>query len=166
MYNDNRTFSEENNLKKCVSLLLVAAVLFLLAACTLDPFEEYENFVMDMDINARIEDAMNGVEKGDTSPFFESSVKSIYFDLESFNEDDYRTGLINQPVQADYTAGNINNYYLDCVQLLLRAIEQNKAGNKQQAKLYYDQAIERYQGAQSLYAQFLAEYGRENNYNS
>ena len=149
-------------MKRFVSCLLLAALLFLLAACTLDPFEEYENFVMDMDINARIEDALTGVENGDTSAFFESSVEALYFDLNSFNEDEYRSGALQGPGQEDYTAGDINNYYLDCVKLILFAIEQDRAGNKQQAKLYYDQAMDRYVGAQTLYQQFLVEYGRAN----
>ncbi len=151
-------------MKKFTAFALIVAILFLLAACTLDPFEEYENFVMDMDINARIEDAFSGVEKGDISPFFVSSVEAIYYDLNSFNEDDYMTGLLQDPIEKDYTAGNINNYYIDCVLLLLRAIEQNKAGNSQQAKLYYEQALTKYEGAQELYAQFLTEYGRNNTF--
>lgn len=151
-------------MKKAVVSLLIAAALFLFTACALDPFEEYENFVMDMDLNARIEDAFTGVENGDTSAFFESSVQSIYFDLESFNEDDYRNGLLKSSVPVDYTAGDINNYYIDCVRLLLFAIDETRAGNTQKAKLYYDQAMDKYVGAQNLYAQFLVEYGRENTY--
>lgn len=151
-------------MKKFVAVLLLAAVLFLLTSCTLDPFEEYENFVMDMDINARIEDALTGVAKGDASPFFERSVESIYYDLENFNEDDYKTGILKQPIREDYTAGNINNYYIDCIRLLLFAIDENRAGNTQKAKLYYDQAMDKYVGAQKLYEQFLVDYGRENIY--
>lgn len=151
-------------MKKIALSLLLAAALLMLTACALDPFEEYENFVMDMDLNARIEDALYSVADGDSSPFFKSSVESIYYDLQSFNEDDYSAGILQEEIAHDYTPGNINTYYVDCVQLILDAIEQNEKGNYNTAKLYYDQALEKYQGAQSLYAQFLQDYGRENTY--
>ena len=66
----------------------------------------------------------------------------------------------------DHTAGDINTYYLDCVTLIDAAIEQNIKNNPNTAKLYLDQALEKYQSAQSLYAEFLVNYGRQNNYNN
>lgn len=151
-------------MKKFTAFVLIAAILFLLAACTLDPFEGYENFVMDMDVNARIEDALTGAADGKASPFFERSVEALYYDLQSFNQEDYSPGILQEDIEHDDTPGNINTYYIDCVQLILDAIGENKKGNYNTAKLYYDQALEKYQGAQKLYAQFLQDYGRENTY--
>ena len=153
-------------MKKIMLSLLLAVLLLMLTACALDPFEEYENFVMDMDINARIEDTLTDAYKGNTSPFFISSVEALYFDLQSFNADDYQSGIFQDPIEMDHTAGDINTYYLDCVTLIDAAIEQNIKNNPNTAKLYLDQALEKYQSAQSLYAEFLVNYGRQNNYNN
>jgi hypothetical protein len=147
-------------LKKYALLSLITAIIILLAGCALDPFEQYENFIMDMDINSRFEEAFYFVNRGDTSPFFISNVEALYYDLENYNEGDV---LKNAPEAEDQIdPGDINQYYLDSAKLLLRAIDKNKEDKPQLAQLELEQALDKYRDAQELYAQFLQQYGRKN----
>lgn len=148
-------------MKKYTFISLIAAVVFFLTACTtLDQFEQYENFIMDMDVNSRFEEAFYNVNKGDTSSYFVSSVEALYYDLESYNEDDAQK--TTQLIQDQIDPGDINQYYIDCVTLLLRATENNKENKPQLAQIELTQALSKYQDAQLLYQQFLEQYGRKN----
>lgn len=147
-------------MKKNAFISLLAAAIFFLSACALDPFEQYENFIMDMDINSRFDEAFYYVNKGDTSPFFVSSVEALYYDLESYDEGDTEK---NAPkIEGQIDPGDINQYYTDCVILLLRAIENNKEDKPQTAQIEFTQALDKYRSAQELYQQFLEQYGRRN----
>lgn len=148
-------------MKKTALISLLLAIVFFLTACTLeDSFEQYENFIMDMDVNSRFEEAFYNVNKGNTSLFFVSNVEALYYDLESYSEGDIEN---NTPkIKGQIDPGNINQYYTDCVILLLRAIKNNAKDKPQTAQLELNQALEKYRSAQELYAQFLTQYGRNN----
>ncbi len=148
-------------MKKYAFISLIAAIVFLFSACTkLDPFENYENFIMDMDITSRFDEAFYYVNKGDTSPFFISSVEALYFDLESYDESDVDKDAPEMEDQID--PGDINQYYTDCVRLLLRAIDYNKEGKPQTAQIQLTNAMDLYRKAQEIYVQFLEQSGRKN----
>ena len=147
-------------MKKTAFISLIAAIVIFLTACALDPFEQYENFIMDMDVNSRFEEAFYNVNKGDTSPFFVSNVEALYYDLESYNEGNVEESM--PKIEGQIDPGDINQYYTDCVILLLRAIENNKEEKPQMAQLEFTQALDKYRNAQELYAQFLEQYGRKN----
>jgi len=152
-------------LKKWALLSFIVAAVLFLTACTLDPFEAYENFVTDLDVNARIEDAFYSVNQGDTSPFFRSSVESIYYDLQSFSAEDDGTvpASDSNPPQIDYPLV-INNDYTECVQKLLDTINDNVADDPLAAKSDFDQALGKYAEAQNLYQQFVIDYNHKNNF--
>ena len=83
-------------IKKLTAIFLIAAMLLFLSACRQDPFEEYENFVNDLDISMRIEEAINSVSKGNTTGFFRDEVETLYQDLGRFNQQDDTAHEINQ----------------------------------------------------------------------
>lgn len=136
-------------MKKLAFISLIAAAVFFLSACVQDPFEEYENFVNDLDINARIEDAITSVGQGNTSVFFCSELKALNDDLGTFD-------------QKNDKAHNINMYYTSSVQDLLNAIDDRKAGDTDNAESALNQALDDYQAGQSLYQQFLLYYNHKN----
>jgi hypothetical protein len=136
-------------LKKLAFVSLIAVAVFFLTACVQDPFEEYENFVNDLDINARIEDAITSVSQGDTSPFFEDEVNTLYGDLGTFEQEDDK-------------AHEINGYYSDSVKDLLDSIDFRKKGKTDLAESALNQALDAYQAGQGLYQAFLRQYNHNN----
>lgn len=139
-------------MKKLALVSLIAAAVFFLTACAQHPFEEYENFVNDLDISARIEDAIYTANQGNTSDFFINEVQTIYEDLDAFE-------------QASSIAHEINSDYSASVQSILHSIDLRKTGDAHQAKTQLDQAMNSFSSAQNLYAQFLAQYNQINRSN-
>ncbi len=137
-------------MKKLAVVSLLVAAVFLFTACVQDPFEEYENFVNDLDVSARIEDAINGVGQGNTSAFFVDEIKTLYEDLGTFD-------------QNNDSALEINQFYSTSVKDLLSAIDERKVGNYDLAESWLNDAVERYQSAQELYRQFLIKFNHQNN---
>lgn len=136
-------------MKKLALIALIAAAILFLSACIQDPFEEYENFVNDLDISARIEDAINSASQGDTSPFFVGEVQTLYEDLGTF-------------AQQDESAHIINEHYSSTVQLVLDAINARESGDAEQSRRLLDRAQDTYRDAQNLYEQFLVHYNHNN----
>lgn len=137
-------------MKKAFCMFLILAAVFLLAACVQDPFEAYENFTTDLDINARIEDAISHTGGGNTSKFFKDELATLYGDLGSFEQPDNR-------------AHEINQFYSNCVSDLLHSIDRRLAGDENLAQSYLVEAIDYYQAGRALYTQFLIEYDHKNN---
>jgi hypothetical protein len=153
MYNSLKESSGGLFVKKLAVISLIVSIVFFLTACVQDPFEEYENFVNDLDISARIEDAINSANQGDTSPFFVSEVNALLEDLQTFD-------------QTDEQAHSINQFYSDSVKDVLSAIDARKAGKIEGddgtiAKL--NDAMDLFRQGQDQYSILLVQYNHKNN---
>ncbi len=82
-------------LKTITSLCLILMLVFSTASCALSPRVAYDNFITDLDILYRLEQAAFNVEFGRYSDIWQRDIESIITDLETCPVEDPEALRIN-----------------------------------------------------------------------
>lgn len=109
----------------CIALMIC---LGLLCGCGVSDAEKYDNFLLDLDIEGRLNDLAYLLGRGQHSPGIRTELNTIYYDLKTLDID-------NPEIQA------VNNQYIECVQIFLEAANHNYKGRPEKAKEYLDTAL-------------------------
>ena len=129
----------------CAALILCLA---LFSGCGVSDTEKYDNFLLDLDIEGRLNDLAYLLGRGTHSPGIRTELNTIYYDLKTLKMD-------NPRIQA------VNNQYIICVEIFLQAANENYKGRPEKAQEYLDTALEVFQNANRDLSAYKREINQE-----
>ncbi len=132
----------KNAFKKLLLFGLIVVTLLSAVSCVLSPRVAYDNFITDMDILYRLEEAAFNVEFGRYSEVWQREIESIITDLETCPVDDAEAVRINNMFIKSANA------FLDASQLFLDGSDEARIKGyerKDYAESKYREANEAYQ---------------------
>ena len=127
-------------MKKTVLLTILAFILCLLCGCTLTPVEQYNDFLVDLDIVMRIDMCLNQISEENPSWYTRADIKTIQQDLQTLRTDD-------ENILA------INDEFIGVAREMENSIALLDGGNPQAAQESYELAEESFEEAKSMLAQ-------------
>jgi len=120
--------------------VLFTAIL-VLSACAVSVAEQYNNFLLDLDIIVRMEVSFAKVEQGDTGVFLKRDLDSLREDIGSVSWEDENAAAVSGQLDG-------------AVRLLLESVEAREEGGAGAAEERYDEAVESFAQARMLLDRF------------
>ena len=133
------------NIKFVLLFVLIISILFTLTACKQNPFEEYENFSMDMDLNHRIEESFQFVKENRFGLYYNEILDALTKDIGSFSSD-------------NGTGQQINMLYMESIRFLQKAMNAAEIGDVVARDYYIGEAMSAFTGAKAVYHDFMIQY--------
>ena len=127
---------------KRILVIIVILFVFIFSGCQLSPEIAYDNFITDLDVLYRFEEIAFNVEFGRYSSIFQSDIRYLIRDLETFNITSTR-------------AERINDTFIESAERFLKASEYYLEGEEDSGEYYLTDAETKYNEALTAFYDFI-----------